>query len=644
MKSRILGALILFAMNAQAAPVRFEAENALIAVGSGTGEANVVRTADPVGFSGTGYVGNFERSTDMLTFSVSPGAGEYELRIGFSSPTGAKTVNLKVNTATTKFQMPSTPVGQWSNLLVGRFQLAAGTNTIAISPDWTWFKIDYIELELASAELCQVGVKCEAEKAGLLGPTIGSSIPGYSGTGYAAGFTAAGHQVEFPVQADVAGRYAVEIGYACEWGAKSANLDVNGASKAIALDSTGQAWKVRARDTVSLLAGQNSVVISTNWTYFNIDYIKITPGAPGTAMTKPPKGLSDPLATTRAKALQAWFVDHYGTTTLSGQQNIDEVNRITTIAGERPAILAGDYMEFSPSRHGVGMVTRPVGYTEQFIDSAEAGYLITMMWHWNAPTDLVNQKPWAGCSDNDGMWYRGFYTCATTFDLGAVLADTNGAKYKTLISDMDSIALELKKFSDANVPVLWRPLHEAEGTWFWWGAKGADNFKKLWRIMYKRYTQVHGLHNLIWVYTSGGNQAWYPGDDVVDMVGTDAYPSSVADPLTGIWGDLLAVHNGKKLLTLSEFGGVPDIAKMQSFGVWWSYFVSWSGSCCGPQKMTDSELDRIYSQTEISNRADITLASIWATPLGTLVQRRGQPLYRQPSGARFDLLGRSLRN
>ena len=93
-----------------------------------------------------------------------------------------------------------------------------------------------------------------------------------------------------------------------------------------------------------------------------------------------------------------------------------------------------------------------------------------------------------------------------------------------MIRDIDAIAVELTKLRDAHVPVLWRPLHEAEGGWFWWGAQGPKNYVRLYRLLYDRLTKVHKLDNLIWVYTSGGKPEWYPGDDVVDIIGADAYP------------------------------------------------------------------------------------------------------------------------
>jgi mannan endo-1,4-beta-mannosidase len=144
------------------------------------------------------------------------------------------------------------------------------------------------------------------------------------------------------------------------------------------------------------------------------------------------------------------------------------------------------------------------------------------------------------------------------------------------------------------VPVLWRPLHEAEGGWFWWGAKGPEPFKKLWRLMHDRMTNKHQLHNLIWVYSSGTDPKWYPGDDVVDIVGIDQYPSDVSDPLGTVWETLIKQYDGRKMLALTEFGGVPDVERMRRFGVRWSYFTSWQGDL-GPKRHPLPQLRRLYS-------------------------------------------------
>ena len=87
-------------------------------------------------------------------------------------------------------------------------------------------------------------------------------------------------------------------------------------------------------------------------------------------------------------------------------------------------------------------------------------------------------------------------------------------------------------------------------------------------MLYSRLTTHHHLHNLIWVLTNE-DPTWYPGNDVVDVVGVDAYPSDPSDSLSTQWEALKAQFDGVKLLTLSEFSGVPDAERMHRFGVWW---------------------------------------------------------------------------
>jgi mannan endo-1,4-beta-mannosidase len=84
----------------------------------------------------------------------------------------------------------------------------------------------------------------------------------------------------------------------------------------------------------------------------------------------------------------------------------------------------------------------------------------------------------------------------------------------------------LQELKDAGVIVLWRPFHEMNGGWFWWGAKDPDTFIKVWRHMFDYFTKTKGLDNLLWVYSPNhGNKtaAYYAGDHYVDVVGLDAY-------------------------------------------------------------------------------------------------------------------------
>nr|MCU0781335.1 glycoside hydrolase family 26 protein [Akkermansiaceae bacterium] len=180
----------------------------------------------------------------------------------------------------------------------------------------------------------------------------------------------------------------------------------------------------------------------------------------------------------------------------------------------------------------------------------------------------------------------------TTFDIAAALANPESSEYQLLLRDIDAIAVQLQKAAAANIPILWRPLHESEGGWFWWGAKGPGPFKELWRLLHHRLTTHHALHNLIWVLTSE-HPDWYPGDDVVDVIGVDAYPSNRSDALSSRWEPLLARFDGNKPIALTEFGGVPDIERMHRLGVFFAWFCSWTGPY-GPTSEPDTKVARIY--------------------------------------------------
>ena len=88
----------------------------------------------------------------------------------------------------------------------------------------------------------------------------------------------------------------------------------------------------------------------------------------------------------------------------------------------------------------------------------------------------------------------------------------------------------------------------------------------------------HGLHNLIWEFTSsaaeGNHLDWYPGDDVVDMVGLDIY-TDPASSMSGQWYDVLAHYNGRKMIALSESGTLPNATSMETYGIGWEYFSLW---------------------------------------------------------------------
>lgn len=242
-----------------------------------------------------------------------------------------------------------------------------------------------------------------------------------------------------------------------------------------------------------------------------IDYIELTP-----AKARPPHQINKDLVNDEsgriAYKLYNYLVSIYGKKILSGQQDMKWANWITQNVGKTPALLSVDLMDYSPSRvERQGQISMAI---EDAISHHNKGGIVSVLWHWNAPTGLYDTS--------ENPWWSGFYTRATDFDIAQVLADPQGANYTLLVRDIDSIAIQLKRLEYAGVPVLFRPLHEAEGEWFWWGAKGPEPAKALWKLLFDRLGEYHGLSNLIWVWNSIAED-WYPGDDTVDILSADVY-------------------------------------------------------------------------------------------------------------------------
>ena len=164
-----------------------------------------------------------------------------------------------------------------------------------------------------------------------------------------------------------------------------------------------------------------------------------------------------------------------------------------------------------------------------------------------------------------------FYKADTEFD--ATNATVEGTwENKVFTEDLKNAAAYLKLMRDAVIPVLWNPFHEAAGGWFWWG-KDAASFKSLWIAMFN-YFKTEGLDNLIWVWTTEGNDAdWYPGDQYVDIVGRDVYNKETADCVSEYTS--IAENYGNKIVSLSECGTVGLISEQWASGARWSWFMPW---------------------------------------------------------------------
>ena len=290
----------------------------------------------------------------------------------------------------------------------------------------------------------------------------------------------------------------------------------------------------------------------------------------------------DPNANAKTQVIYTYLKSIWGQKTLSGQQDltwkdsIDMAERVFTDTGKYPAIMGYDFMNYGMTANWVEGIQQ----TQEAIAYAKKGGLVTFAWHWRDPA-LLNTA-----NVNDAQ----FYTKDTNFQIpvkdGAL--DTGSAAYAQINAGIDLIAVELKKLNDEGVSVLWRPLHEASGNngdgWFWWGRTRTDGVPQsfaqvlLWRHIYNRLTNDHGLHNLLWVW-NGQNAAWYPGDEYVDIVSHDIYDSSdnkTYKSQISTYTQARKYPFENKMVALSENSYIPDPDKIATDGAWWLWFMVWN--------------------------------------------------------------------
>ncbi len=326
---------------------------------------------------------------------------------------------------------------------------------------------------------------------------------------------------------------------------------------------------------VSLTKGDHNIRIIESWGWIELDKITVKTGAKISNSTyNVTSSLVNKNSTANTKKLYSFLKDSYGKYVITGQQcdggiNGNEFKAIKNLTGDYPALLGLDMMSYTPSRTAFGESSSAV---EKAIEFANKGGIVTFCWHWNAPTEYLNST----ANSPDG-WWGGFYTKSSKFDIAKVMNGQDAKGKKLLDRDIKEIAKQLKRLEKAGVPVIWRPLHEASGGWFWWGAKGSDAYKKLWKYLYKELTNTYGCNNLIWVY-NGQSADWYPGDEYVDIVGEDIYPGNhVYDPQVSRFKQAINYGSKTKITALTENGCIFDIDSAVSINALWCWFMTWGG-------------------------------------------------------------------
>jgi hypothetical protein len=293
-----------------------------------------------------------------------------------------------------------------------------------------------------------------------------------------------------------------------------------------------------------------------------------------------PVKLSNKNASHEAVALYRYINDMFGKKILSGQMysgwGFDEFKYINELTGKYPAIKGLDFID---SRLNDTVV-------QEAIQWWKSGGIVTIMWHMGAPGIGEGYENSKKAIDIDKCFQPG-----TT-------------EHQVFWDELKKKADLLEKLKEAHVPVLWRPFHELNGNWFWWGKQGAARFKRLWTAMYDYYVNQRKLTNLVWVicYTATPDANWYPGDQYVDIAGADTYNVGESS-MHEMYRAVKNITGNRVPITYHECGVPPNPDSCFTKGAMWSWWMEWHTSFI--RKVDQQYLQYIYHHDLIITKDEL---------------------------------------
>ena len=296
-----------------------------------------------------------------------------------------------------------------------------------------------------------------------------------------------------------------------------------------------------------------------------------------------------PNASPEAVALLEYIQSLGGKYTLSGQHNFPiSRDRNTQFAsdyiGKTPAVWSQDF-GFAKEGDKDSYLARP-SIVEEAIRQHKLGSIITLCWHAVPPTaeEPITFQPLPGYDSTKLASVQGRLLDNQFRDI-----QRRGTKLnKQWMKQVDEIAGYLKQLQDARVPVLWRPYHEMNGDWFWWGGRydGKYTTASLYRQLFDRLVNYHKLNNLVWVWSVDRPSRpdrefakYYPGNQYLDILSIDIYGN---DFNQDYYDGLMGLAQGKPVI-LGEVGNPPspEILERQPN---WALWVVWAGMVRGTSR------------------------------------------------------------
>ena len=456
-------------------------------------------------------------------------------------------------------------------------------------------------------------------------------------------------KITFTYNTAEAGKYTVYVGYDGQWGEKTVNISVNGSTSTFQTPVKGVGEEEIGAFIMN--EGDNTIEITPNWTWYLIDYIRITDSSSSAVEFDIAQAPVDANASEAAKKVYTFLYDNFGKKTISGIMTGDmttangditqheDVLAVYNASGKYPALVGFDFMNATGKTADNSSWYKE--YTAASVELAKdlykRGGIPAFTWHWRDPSRTT-----------DAFYANNQDETPCTFKISDALnADgswnTSSEAYQNIVKDIDTVADYFLALQEAGVACIFRPLHEASGGWFWWGTDTADNFVKLYQLITEEMISVKGVHNVIWVWNpcTINDADWNPGETYYDVISIDIYNAAFDYSSNyAAFDKLKTMSDGKKIIALSENGPIPDIDKEFEEDAVWSWWMPWYQSWSGMfvDKTSNEEWTKCMGDDRIITLED--LSEGWGTYIETAIQSLRSADVQ--SHALFDLQGRRL--
>ena len=402
----------------------------------------------------------------------------------------------------------------------------------------------------------------------------------YSGDGYVRDFTDKS-SIIFDVKASSDQHYDLSFSIASD-SVTDCHLTLDGNVISTFRTQEGGGFTYITVGGVYMKKGTSKLELTVSGGTIDIDYLKITDSeVHSKANTKTSAETSVKKSASSAKELKKFLSDNYGKYIITGQYVSDstdkEIDLVYRTTGKLPVIRFSD-MDISEGTDDIGAIKA----------WHEKGGISCVSWYWSAPS----KKSGVRTEDTDFSLEK----AVTAEDIASLSQDKIKSRVKKkkiseecrlLIEDIDAMAEKLKGLGDT--PVMFRPLPEGCGDWYWWGADGADAYKWLWNLIYKRMTEYHKLDNLLWVWNGQNKDSLV---DNFDIAAADLFISGGKDygeRFSEAYAAIQSYAGKDKIIGITECGSVPDTDTAFRDKAVWSFFGLMGGEYVSDSKGEYSE-------------------------------------------------------